>query len=269
MTKLYMIVAHNLNEARKARDGNKKKKSTKEPEKLKIGDNVLVTDHTSKAFQPKYKDFCIIGLLGKKQIEIKDNHGHTTKVHCRDVKKIPMMEKVCQLYEEEQVSKLREGRKTVPSSKMPDLGWDIDETQLQKDNNSEEAQELPSINTPQTAAPLQAMITIAILLITLLDHLKSYSQVIPEIARKTMQAVKSTISQIGHNNHIQNIRKTYKTAALVITIVTSMTDHTSRVNKQQTANRNAQNIPGMRKLNDEYDGLYQSFTSRTHSDNYN
>ena len=84
MTKLYMVVAHNLNEARKARDGNKKKKTTKEPEKLKIGDNVLVGDHTSKAFQPKYKDFSIVGLLGKNQIEIKDNHRHTTKVHCRD-----------------------------------------------------------------------------------------------------------------------------------------------------------------------------------------
>ena len=63
MTKLYMVVAHSLNEARKARDGNKKKKSTKEPEKLKIGDNVLIRDHTSKAFQLKYKDFCIVGLL--------------------------------------------------------------------------------------------------------------------------------------------------------------------------------------------------------------
>ena len=30
MTKLYMVVAHNLNEARKARYGNKKKKNTKE-----------------------------------------------------------------------------------------------------------------------------------------------------------------------------------------------------------------------------------------------
>ena len=60
MTKLYMVVAQNLNEARKAKDGNKKKKNTKELEKLKIGDNVLVRDHTSKAFQPKYKDFCII-----------------------------------------------------------------------------------------------------------------------------------------------------------------------------------------------------------------
>ena len=97
MTKLYMVIAHNLNKARKARDGNKKRKMTEEPEKLKIGDNILIRDHTSKAFQPKYKDFCIIGLLGKKQIEIKDNHGHTTKVHHRDIKKIPMTEKVCQL----------------------------------------------------------------------------------------------------------------------------------------------------------------------------
>ena len=57
----------------------------------------------------------------KNQVEIKDNHGHTTKVHHRDVKKIPMTEKVCQLYEEEQAGKTWEGRKTVPTSKMPDL----------------------------------------------------------------------------------------------------------------------------------------------------
>ena len=113
MTKLYLVVAHNLNEARKARDGNMKKKGTAAPEQLKIGDNVLVTDHTSKTFQPKYKDFCKVGLLGKNQVEIKDNHGHTTKVHCKDVKKIPMTEKVCQLYEEEQIGKVRNGRKAI------------------------------------------------------------------------------------------------------------------------------------------------------------
>ena len=61
MAKLYNVVAHNLNEARKARDGKKKGITPKEPEKLKIGDNILVRDHTSKAFQPKYKDFCIVG----------------------------------------------------------------------------------------------------------------------------------------------------------------------------------------------------------------
>ena len=111
MSKLYLVVAHNLNEARKARDRNKKHKTPKNPEQLKIGDNVLVRDHTSKAFQPKYKDFCITGLLGKNQVEIKDNHSHTTKVHCRDIKKIPMTEKVCQLYKEEQIGKVRQGQK--------------------------------------------------------------------------------------------------------------------------------------------------------------
>ena len=44
MTKLYMVVAHNLNEARKARDGNRKGRTAKEPEKPKIGDNILVRD---------------------------------------------------------------------------------------------------------------------------------------------------------------------------------------------------------------------------------
>ena len=65
MTKLHMVVANNLNKARKARDENRKGRMTTEPEKLKIGDNILVRDHMSKAFQPKYKDFCIVGLLGK------------------------------------------------------------------------------------------------------------------------------------------------------------------------------------------------------------
>ena len=65
MSKLYLVVAHNLNEARKARDGNKKKKTPTDTEQLKIGDNVLVRDYTSKAFQPKYKDFCIIGIFRK------------------------------------------------------------------------------------------------------------------------------------------------------------------------------------------------------------
>ena len=85
MTKVYMVTAHNLNEARKARYGSKRNRTTKEPEKLKVGHNILVRDHTSKAFQHKYKDFCIVGLLGKNQIEIGDIHEHTTKVHCRDV----------------------------------------------------------------------------------------------------------------------------------------------------------------------------------------
>ena len=117
MTKLYNVVAHNLNEARKARDGKKKGTTPKEPQRVKIGDNILIRDHTSKAFQPKYKNFCIVGLLGKNQVEIKDNHGHITKVHCRDIKKIPMTEKVCKLVRKSKQKKLGKEEKQYQPAK--------------------------------------------------------------------------------------------------------------------------------------------------------
>ena len=126
MQKLYLVIAHNLHEARKARDKNTTRIIPRETEILRLGDNMLVRDHTSKVFQPKYKDFCITGFLGKNQIEVKDNHGHTTKVHRRDVKKIPMTDKICQMYEEEQVNKTRNGRKLVSDNIMPELSWNLE-----------------------------------------------------------------------------------------------------------------------------------------------
>ena len=162
MTKLYNVVAHNLNKAGKARDGKKKGTTPKEPERLKIADNILIRDHTSKAFQPKYKDFCIVGLLGKNQVEIKDNHSHITKVHRRDVKKIPMTEKVCKLYEEEQIGKTREGRKVVPNSKMPNLAWDVAETQL--------TQEAKKEDNPNITPPLQTLVMVIILIIAIVKQ---------------------------------------------------------------------------------------------------
>ena len=239
MTKLYHIIAHNLNEATKARDKKKRDRPPKEPKKLRIGDNILIRDHTSKAFQPKYKDFCIVGLLGKNQVEIKDNDGHTTKVHCRDIKKIPMTEKVCQLYEEEQVGKTWEGRKAVPTSKMPDLGWDIAEAQLQ------EIQEKAEDNITHRAPWLQLLITIAIIITAILEHITMYVKEIPRMTNKTVQAVKSTTMKASRNKFLQNIKENYKTAALAITIATNTTDHTNHIKQPQTTNRNAQNPPGM------------------------
>ena len=84
-----------------------------------------------------------------------------------------------------------------------------------------------------------------------------------ELQKKTVQAVKSTTRKASHNKFLQNIKENYKTAALVIAIATSTTDRTDRMKQPQTTNRNAQNSPGMRKLNDEYKELYQSHTSRT------
>ena len=254
MTKLYNVVAHNLNEARKARDGKRKGITPKEPEKLKIGDNILVRDHTSKAFQPKYKDFCIVGLLGKNQVEIKDNHGHITKVHRRDVKKIPMTEKVCKLYEEEQIGKTREGRKAVPTSKMPDLGWDIPETQLIQENQKESNSNM----TP----PLQTLVMIIILIIAIVQQMTTQ---IKEIAKRAVQATENMIKEASHNKILRNIKDFHRTTMLAITVATNMTNGTNHSGQAQINNRNTQNSPGTRKLNDEYDELYQSLTSRTHS----
>ena len=254
MTKLYNVVAHNLNKARKARDGKKKRTTPKEPETLRIGDNILVRDHTSKAFQPKYKDFCIIGFLGKNQVEIKDNHGHLKKVHCRDVKKLPMTEKVCKLYEEEQTRKTREGRKAVPNTKMPNLAWDIAETQL--------TQEAKKENNPNMTLPLQTLVTVIILLIAIV---KQTTTQIKKIAKKATQVIENATQEASHNRIIKNIKDFHRTTMSAITITTNMTDHTNHKKQVRMNNKTTGYSPGTRKLNDKYDKSYQSLTSRTYN----
>ena len=244
MTKLYNVVAHNLNVARKARDG-KKGTTPKESERLKTGDNILVQDHTSKAFQPKYKDFCIVGLLGKNQVEIKDNHGHVTKVHGRDIKKTPMTEKVCKLCEEEQTGKTREGRKAVPNSKMPDLAWDIAEMQLtqeaQKENNSD------------TTPTLQTLVTVVILIIAIVKQTVTQ---IKKIAKKAVQTIQNTTKVASHNMTTRKIKDFHKTITSVIKTTTNTTDRNSHRRQAQINNEITGYPPGTRKLNDEYDELY-------------
>ena len=254
MTKLYPVVAHNLNEARKARDGNKKGTTPKELDVLKIGDNVLVRDHTSKAFQPKYKDFCIVGLLGKNQIEIKDNHGHTTKVHCKDVKKIPMTEKVCQLYEEEQLGKTREGRKAIPANKMPDLGGDIAETLAVEENSKEN----------NTTLGLQTVIMISIIITAITRMITTQLGKLSRILKGAMQ----TIIEISRNTGIQNIRDSYKTARLAISIATNTTSRNNRIKKSPENDRNNHNNTDLQKLIDQQDYSYQPH-SPSRSGNYN
>ena len=136
-----------------------------------------------------------------------------------------MTEKVCQLYEEEQVSKVREGRKAVPSNKMPDLGWDITKTQLQRDSRQVEVQESAEIDAPQMALPVQMMITIAILLITVLGLLNSYMQEIPKIMKKIAQMAKSTVTRINNTKDIRNVRKTYREMRQKIMAATRVIDH--------------------------------------------
>ena len=158
--------------------------------------------------------------MGKNQVEIKDNNGHITKVHCRDIKKIPMTEKVCKLYEEEQIGKMWEGRQAVPTSKMPDLGWDIAETQLIQENQKE--------NNSNLTPPLQRLITIIILTIAMLKQIITQ---IKEIAKRAVQAMENTIKEASHNKLFQNIKDFHRTTMLAITIATNMTNRTNHSDK--------------------------------------
>ena len=214
MNKLYLVVAHNLHEARKARDKNCPRNITREVDILRLGDNVLVRDHTSKVFQPKYKDFCITGFLGKNQIEVKDNHGHTTKVHRRDAKKIPMTEKISQMYEEEQINKIRNGRKLVPDNIMPNLQWNLEK---QGATQKEEIQEAEETDRPNKALEMIIYIMVFIYSYILLirDTVLQYTQTVGEVTQNTIRTTKNIsrtrwiqiqkeIQAKRQNSHVRN-----------------------------------------------------------------
>ena len=249
MTKLYHVIAHNLNEARKARDGYKNGTKPKEPVVLHVGDNVLVRDHTSKAFQPKYKDFCIVGLLGKNQVEIKDNHGHITKVHRKDVKKIPMTEKVCQLYKEEQLGKTREGRKAVPANKMPELGWDTAEIlEIQEKRQK----------TNDTSLALRTIVTI-IIIISVIIRLSTTQ--LGKLAMFLREAVITTIG-ISRNVYKQTMKRLHNTTIAAIAIATSTMNRIDRDTMNPNNDKDSHTSVNSRKPNDEYDYLYRLHPGR-------
>ena len=189
MNNLYLVVAHNLHEARKARDKNCSRNISRKVNILRLGDNVLVRDHTSKVFQPKYKDFCITGFLGKNQIEVKDNHGHTTKVHRRDVKKIPMTDKISQVYEEEQINKTRNGRKLVPDNKMPKLQWNLEKRGTTRKEEVQETQEINKPNRIQEVI-IYIMISIYSCILQIQNTVAQYTNSAIETAQKVIRTMK-------------------------------------------------------------------------------
>ena len=137
---------------------------------------------------------------------------------------------------------------------MPDLGLDIAETQLIQVNQKESSSNM----TP----PLQTLVTIIILIIAIVKQMTTQ---IKEIAKKAVQAMENTITEASCNKILRNIKDFHRTTMLAITIAINMTNRTNHSGQAQINNRNTQNSPGTQKFNDEYNELYQSLTSRTHS----
>ena len=167
-----------------------------------------------------------------------------------------MTEKVCQLYEEEQLGKTREGRKAVPANKMPELGWDIAETLEMKEKTQK------TNNTPLT---LRTIVTI-IIIISVIVRLTTTQ--LGKLARILKEAVITTLG-ISRNVYQQNIKKLHNTAITAITIATSTMNRTDRDKMNPNNDRNDHTSVSSRKPNDEYDYSYQSHPPRrsgTYSD---
>ena len=72
MSNIFQTQIHNLRMAREC--VMKGQQPIKKPD-ITVGDLVLVRDHTSKCFMPKYKvDFRVVHIEGNK-VEVKDNSG--------------------------------------------------------------------------------------------------------------------------------------------------------------------------------------------------
>ena len=104
---------------------------------MERGKNILVRDHDSKVFKPKYLDYCVVKMAGKNQVIVKDNHGHETKVHRRDLKVIDSDTKVAEMYEELRKEGRRDVQHCMPVKQIPDLNWKKEN--IEKENTEQSA----------------------------------------------------------------------------------------------------------------------------------
>ena len=119
MSSIFQTQIHNLRMARECViEGQQPIKKAS----IDVRDLVLVRDHTSKCFMPKYKvDFRVVHIQGNK-VEVKDNNGKLSWYHISDIKKTDMVTKlICQLPNVDAFG--RTGRVSLNPEHVKDLGW--------------------------------------------------------------------------------------------------------------------------------------------------
>ena len=157
MTKLLQVVAYNLAKSRTARDGNRLKRKNFRPKHIRINHPVLVRNHTAKPFEPRSTDHICVGFQGKNRVFVKDNHGTITKVNRKDVAPIEMDIKIAELFNNSrQNSKIRDAQLAMPTSKIPDLGWQFDQDIQLVEPTNEQIKSLPTEHNTQTTKPAKS-----------------------------------------------------------------------------------------------------------------
>ena len=167
-----------------------------------------------------------------------------------------MTEKLCQLYEEEQLGKTRKGRRAVPANKMPELGWDIGEA-LKIKENKHKANNIP--------LALQTVVTI-IIIISVIVRLSTTQ--LGKLATSLKEAAITT-SRASGNVYRQNMERFSNTTTAAITIATSTTNWIDRDEMNPNNDGNSHISVNSRKPNDEHNYSYRSHPrkrSSTYSD---
>ena len=119
MSNIFQIQIHNLRMARECVIEGQQPVVTPD---ITVGDLVLVRDHTSKCFMPKYKvDFIVVHIQGNK-VEVKDSSGKLSWYHISDIKKTDMATQlICQLPDVDTFC--RKARLSFDPECVQDLGW--------------------------------------------------------------------------------------------------------------------------------------------------
>ena len=91
-----------------------------------------------KVFKLKYLDYCVVKMAGKNQVIVKDNHGHETKVHRRDLKVIDSDTKVAEMYKELRKEGRRDAQHCMPVKQIPNLDWEKEKTEQNPKKTAEE-----------------------------------------------------------------------------------------------------------------------------------
>ena len=122
MKDIYHPVTYNIKLAREQM--LKIQRPINKPE-INIGDLVLIHDHTSKSFQPRFKeDYRVVSIKGN-TIEVKNNHGLMSTFHITDIKKMTMAEKVNELLPD--LRKFgRKGKLCMDPDLFKHLEWTLD-----------------------------------------------------------------------------------------------------------------------------------------------
>ena len=92
-------------------------------------------------------------MAGKNQVIVKDNHGHETKVHRRDLKVIDSNAKVAEMYDELRKEGRRDAQHCMPVKQIPDLEWEKGSIK-QNSGNETEKRTGPTLRSSKNKQPV-------------------------------------------------------------------------------------------------------------------